>query len=278
MVTKNKKIKPGLYVVSTPIGNLEDISKRSINILSKSDYVLCEDTRVTVKLLNYLNIKKRLVSFHAFNESKKADEIIEDLKNNKILSLVSDAGTPTLSDPGQLIIKRCHEYNIEVIPIPGPSAIISAISVSGFNDNFLFCGFLPKKNKEIEKYLTKLKLIEASLVFFFPARDLEKNSKYFMSFFSDSKFFIAREMTKMHETYIRDEIINLKKYIKGNEKGEVTFIIQNSITKDQENIDLEKEIDLLKDKMSSKDIAEYLSKKLEINKKSIYQKIISLNE
>jgi len=278
MNIQKTKIEPGLYVVSTPIGNLDDISKRQKEILSSSDYILCEDTRVTSKLLNHLNIKKKLISYHSFNELKKINNLINDLKENKILSLVSDAGTPALSDPGRVIISRCYEEGIKVIPIPGPSAITAAVSVSGFSDNFYFCGFLPKKNKEIDDYLSKIKLIKASLVFFMPARDLKKNSEYFLKFFKNTKFLIAREITKIHETYIRDNIKNLPLYIDKNEKGEMTFIVDNSIEDLVKNIDLDKEIKLLLGKMSSKDIADYLAKKLEINKKSIYQRVIDLNE
>lgn len=278
MNIQKTKIEPGLYVVSTPIGNLDDISKRQQDILSSSDYILCEDTRVTSKLLNHLNIKKKLISYHSFNELKKTNDLINDLKENKVLSLVSDAGTPALSDPGRVIISKCHEENIKVIPIPGPSAITAAVSVSGFSDNFYFCGFLPKKNKEINDYLSKIKLIKASLVFFMPARDLKKNSEYFLKFFKNTKFLIAREITKIHETYIKDDIKNLPLYIDKNEKGEMTFIVDNSIEDLVKNIDLDKEIKLLLGKMSSKDIADYLAKKLEINKKSIYQRVIDLNE
>jgi len=278
MNIQKTKIEPGLYVVSTPIGNLDDISKRQQEILSSSDYILCEDTRVTSKLLNHLNIKKKLISYHSFNELKKTNDLINDLKENRILSLVSDAGTPALSDPGRVIISRCYEEGIKVIPIPGPSAITAAVSVSGFSDNFYFCGFLPKKNKEIDDYLSKIKLIKASLVFFMPARDLKKNSEYFLKFFKNTKFLIAREITKIHETYVRDDIKNLPLYIDKNEKGEMTFIVDNSIEDLVKNIDLDKEIKLLLGKMSSKDIADYLAKKLEINKKSIYQRVIDLNE
>ena len=278
MNIQKTKIEPGLYVVSTPIGNLDDVSKRQQDILSSSDYILCEDTRVTSKLLNHLNIKKKLISYHSFNELKKTNDLINDLKENRILSLVSDAGTPALSDPGRVIISRCYEEGIKVIPIPGPSAITAAVSVSGFSDNFYFCGFLPKKNKEIDDYLSKIKLIKASLVFFMPARDLKKNSEYFLKFFKNTKFLIAREITKIHETYVRDDIKNLPLYIDKNEKGEMTFIVDNSIEDLVKNIDLDKEIKLLLGKMSSKDIADYLAKKLEINKKSIYQRVIDLNE
>ena len=271
------KLDHSLYVISTPIGNIQDISNRSLKILSESDYILCEDTRVTSKLLNFYNIKKKLISFHISNEKNKTQRVIDDLKCKKIISLVSDAGTPTLSDPGKSLISKCHDHGIKVIPVPGASAILSAVSVSGFTDNFYFCGFFPKKNNEIENFLSKIKLIKATLVFFMPARDLGKNSDYLAKFFPKSNFLIAREMTKVHETYIRDTMINIKKYIQNNFKGEMTLVIDNLI-EIENDIDVDKEIGLLIGKMSSKNIAEYLSKKLGISKKIIYQKVINFNE
>ena len=271
------KLDHSLYVISTPIGNIQDISNRSLKILSESDYILCEDTRVTSKLLNFYNIKKKLISFHVSNEKIKIQKIIDDLKSKKIISLVSDAGTPTLSDPGKNLISECHDHGIKVIPVPGASAILSAVSVSGFTDNFYFCGFFPKKNNEIEKFLSKIKSIKATLVFFMPARDLGKNSDYLKKFFPRSNFLIAREMTKVHETYIRDTMTNIKKYIQNNVKGEMTLVVDNLIEVES-NINIDKEIGLLIGKMTSKNIAEYLSKKLEISKKIIYQKVINFNE
>ena len=278
MNIKQQTLKSALYLIPTPIGNLEDISTRSIYILEQSDYILCEDTRVTLKFLNHLKLKKKLIAFHQFNENEKIKSILQDLKHNKILSLVSDAGTPALSDPGRLLISKCHEQNIGVIPIPGASAITCAISASGFSDQFFFCGFLPKKDKEINNMLESYKSIKASLVFFMPARDLEKNLIYFNNFFPQNNFFLAREMTKIHETYIRDKVSNLKNYIKDNLKGEITFIIDNNLSSPKKIIDIDEEIKMLIGKMSSKDIAEYLSKKLAINKKSIYQRAIKINE
>jgi 16S rRNA (cytidine1402-2'-O)-methyltransferase len=278
MNIKQQTLKSALYLIPTPIGNLEDISTRSIYILEQSDYILCEDTRVTLKFLNHLKIKKKLITFHQFNENEKIKSILQDLKHNKILSLVSDAGTPALSDPGRLLISKCHEQNIGVIPIPGASAITCAISASGFSDQFFFCGFLPKKDKEINTMLESYKSLKASLVFFMPARDLEKNLIYFNKYFPQNNFFLAREMTKIHETYIQDKVSNLKNYIKDNLKGEITFIIDNNLASPKKIVDIDEEIKMLIGKMSSKDIAEYLSKKLAINKKSIYQKVIKINE
>ena len=141
-----------LYIVSTPIGNLDDITLRAINVLKKSDIILCEDTRHSLKLLNHLKIKKKLISYHKFNERKQILRIIEHINQGKILSLISDAGTPTISDPGKLLINECIKKNIQLTPVPGVSSITAAMSVSGFSDQFLFYGFLPKTEKEVEKF------------------------------------------------------------------------------------------------------------------------------
>ena len=145
-----------LYIVSTPIGNLDDITLRAIKVLKNSDIILCEDTRRSIKLLNHLKIKKKLVSYHKFNEKKQISKIIEYINQGKILSLISDAGTPLLSDPGSFLLHECIKRNIQTIPIPGASSITAAMSVSGFNEQFLFYGFLPKKESELTQVLSNL--------------------------------------------------------------------------------------------------------------------------
>ena len=160
--------KPGLYLVSTPIGNLEDMTLRSLDILKNSDIILCEDTRRSLKLLNYYNIKKKLAPYHKFNEKKELNKVIKYLNEGKILSLVSDAGTPLLSDPGLLLVKECLNSKIGVYPIPGPSSITASMSVSGFEDKFIFYGFLPKKEKELRRVLLNLKDSNFSIIFFVP--------------------------------------------------------------------------------------------------------------
>ena len=134
-----------IYIVSTPIGNLDDITLRAIEVLKNSDIILCEDTRHSLKLLNHLNIKKKIISYHKFNEKKRTIDIIEYVKQGKILSLISDAGTPLLSDPGKILINECIKNKINIVPIPGASSITASMSASGFSDKFLFYGFLPKK-------------------------------------------------------------------------------------------------------------------------------------
>jgi len=161
-----------LYIVSTPIGNLDDITLRALEVLKKSDIILCEDTRRSIKLLNHYKIKKKLVSYHKFNEKKKLASIIEYFNEGKILSLISDAGTPLLSDPGRLLVNTCIENSIKVTPVPGVSSITSALSVSGFSDKFLFYGFLPKTENELEKVLSILSKSDLTQIFFIPSQKL----------------------------------------------------------------------------------------------------------
>ena len=137
----------GLYIVSTPIGNLKDITLRAIETLRKSDFILCEDTRVSKNLLDRYEIKSKLISNHKFNEKKNIVKIIEYLKSGKTISLISDAGTPSISDPGSILINECVKYDIKIFSIPGPSAVASAVSVSGFSEKFFFYGFFPEKNR-----------------------------------------------------------------------------------------------------------------------------------
>ena len=220
----------GLYIVSTPIGNLEDITLRAIKVLRLSDIILCEDTRRTSKLLQNLKINKPLISYHKFNEKKNIPRIIRYLNEGKILSLVSDAGTPLLSDPGKLLVRECILKNIDIIPIPGPSSITAAMSISSFEDKFIFYGFLPKKEKELEITLKKLSKIDFSLVFFVPSIKINFYIKFFKKYFEDRDILIAREITKMHETFYRSAIRNLKLFTT-NLKGELTVVLSKKILK-----------------------------------------------
>ena len=152
----DNEIVKGLYIVSTPIGNLEDITLRALNILNKSDYILCEDTRLSKILLEKYSIKSKLISNHKFNEKKNLTKIIKNLKNGQIISLISDAGTPGISDPGAVLVNACIENKIKIIPSPGPSSVISAMSVSGFSEKFFFYGFFPEKKKKFRKRFNKI--------------------------------------------------------------------------------------------------------------------------
>ena len=142
-----KEIKKGLYLVSTPIGNLGDITFRAVEILRNSNFILCEDTRISRVLLNKFQIRSELISYHKFNEKKNLSKIMHLLNQGSVISIISDAGTPSISDPGAILVNECIENNIDVIPVPGPSSVISAVSVSGFSEKFFFYGFCPDKKK-----------------------------------------------------------------------------------------------------------------------------------
>jgi 16S rRNA (cytidine1402-2'-O)-methyltransferase len=262
----------GLYIVSTPIGNLDDITFRSLEILKKSDIILCEDTRRSLKLLNHYKIKKKLISYHKFNEKKELYKIIEYLNNGQILSLVSDAGTPTLSDPGLLLIKECIKENIKIFPIPGPSAITAAVSASGFDDKFLFYGFLPKTENELIKKINSLKNLDFSLVFFIPGIKINFYIKFFKNYFSGRDIFIAREISKIHETFYRDKIDTIIPF-KNALKGELTIVISKNYTNNEKELDLDivtEATEYLK-KYSLKDVVELVSKKEKVSKKKVYE-------
>ena len=170
----NDSLKPGLYCVSTPIGNLGDITLRAIYILNKSELILSEDTRVSSKLLSRYNIKTKLLSNHKFNEKKNLVKIIEYLKSGNIISLISDAGTPSISDPGSILVNECINNGIRIFPIPGPSAVAAAVSISGFSDKFLFYGFFPEKKQLLASELEKLSGFENTLVFFTKSSNFNK--------------------------------------------------------------------------------------------------------
>ncbi len=261
-----------LYIVSTPIGNLDDITLRAINVLKNSDLILCEDTRRSIKLLNHLNIKRKLISFHKFNERKKISNIIEYIKQGKILSLISDAGTPSISDPGRSLINECIKEKIEVIPIPGASSVISAMSVSGFSDQFIFYGFLPKKNNDLEKVLKSLSEINYSQVFFAPSNKLNFYIQNFKKYYSGRKLLVAKEITKLHEAFYRDDVDNFKLF-KTPLKGELTIVMSEKNNKDKifdEKKIMEKAKKYLKN-LSVKDTVDIIFKSEKINKKKIYK-------
>ena len=261
-----------LYIVSTPIGNLDDITLRALEVLKKSDIILCEDTRRSIKLLSHYKIKKKLISYHKFNEKKQLQNIIEYFNEGKILSLISDAGTPLLSDPGRLLVNECVKNSIEVIPIPGVSSITSALSVSGFNDKFLFYGFLPKTESQLEKVLSSLSKNLFTQIFFLPSKRLNFYLKGFKKFFSGRRIMIAKEITKIHEAFIREEIDDLKIF-KSTVKGELTIVISEKNT-DIKIFDKEKIVNKIKKylkKYTLKDTVNLILETENINKKKIYE-------
>ena len=266
-------LKPGLYCVSTPIGNLGDITFRAIHILNKSDIILSEDTRVSSKLLAKFNIKTKLLSNHKFNEKKNIKFVLNLLKENKIVSIISDAGTPTISDPGGILINECTKNKIDIFPVPGSSAATAAVSISGFSNNFLFCGFLPEKKSQIDQLFQRISSLNYSIVFFISPKKIKKITSQIQKYFNDRDILITREMTKLHEEYIREKVKNLNN-VNITEKGEMTVVIsenlnlQNKLQVIEESVK-KKIIKLLK-KMSIKDITLKISKENNISKKIIY--------
>ena len=264
----------GLYIVSTPIGNLEDITLRALNVLKNSDKILCEDTRRSIKLLNHYKISKQLVSNHKFNEKKTASKIIQDIKSGQVVSMISDAGTPTISDPGLVLITECIKNKVKIFPVPGVSATTTAMSVSGFQDQYIYYGFLSKKQTVIEKELKKLKECKFNLLFFIPAIKINFYIKLFKKYLHERKVFIGREMTKIHETFYRH---NLDKFpgFKENLKGELTVVISGkSENYDNETVintkQLNSEIKQYLKKYSVKDVVNLISQTNNLSKKKIY--------
>jgi len=266
-----------LYIVSTPIGNLEDITLRALQVLKNSDIILCEDTRHSIKLLTHYKIKKKLISYHKFNEKKQLANIIQYFNQGKILSLISDAGTPLLSDPGRFLVNQCVENRIKVTPIPGVSSITSALSVSGFSDKFLFYGFLPKTENKLEKVLASLSSNSYTQVFFIPSKKINFYIKGFKKFFSGRKIIIAKEITKMHEAFVRDDIDKMKMF-KNPIKGELTIVVSENINK-VKKFDKEKIVNKVKkylEKYSLKDTVNLILETEKINKKKIYDMCLKI--
>jgi len=270
---KISNLKSGLYVVSTPIGNLDDITLRALEILRKSDYILCEDTRVSKKLLSKYKINSNLISNHKFNEKKNLEKIINILKSNKIVSLIADAGTPTISDPGNILIKECIKNEINVSPIPGPSATTAAFSISGFSDKYYFYGFFPENNSEIKKNFELLSKLDSSIIFFISAKKFNRSINIIKKYFFDRELLICKEITKYYEEYFRFKINKLNpKNI--NLKGEITLVIssKNNSNKSSNNLTEsdKKKINKLIKKFNVKEIVDLIKDGKDISKKEIY--------
>ena len=269
----NDKLKPGLYCVSTPIGNLGDITLRALYVLKKSDIILCEDTRVSGKLLSKFNIKTKMISNHKFNEKKNLDNILKLLNQKKIISVISDAGTPVISDPGSILINECILNNINIYPIPGVSAPTTAISISGFSDKYFFGGFLPEKKKDLNNLFDIITKLNFSFVFFISPKKLKKIINEIQKYFIDNDILIAREISKLHEEYIRIKVRNLSE-LEISQKGEMTVVISQN-QKPQNRLQLvdesvKKKINKLLKKMSIRDITSKIALEHNVSKKLVY--------
>ncbi|XP_031268966.1 uncharacterized protein LOC116127457 isoform X2 [Pistacia vera] len=227
--SKRSPLEPGLYLVATPIGNLEDITLRALRVLKSANVILSEDTRHSGKLLQYYNIKTPLLSYHKFNESQREQTVLKRLKQGEIVALISDAGTPGISDPGTELAKLCVDQNIPVVPIPGPSAFVAALSASGLATNeFTFVGFLPKHAGSRRERLTVSASEVKTQIFYVPPHKLCQFLEETSSLFGDSRrCVIAREITKMHEEFWRGTLGEAKQAFSTHQpKGEITLLVE----------------------------------------------------
>ena len=270
---ENKEIKEGLYIIPTPIGNLGDITYRAIDILRKSDFILCEDTRISRKLMEKFEVKSKLLSNHKFNEKKNLLKIINHLKNNKIISLISDAGTPGISDPGAILVKECVVEKINIFPLPGPSAVSTAVSISGFSEKYFFYGFFPSKLKDIKNDLKFLSQLNSCVVFFISSKKINKAIPFIKNSFSKRDILICREMTKVYEEYLRYKVDDLKPFDE-NLKGELTIVLSERKKVEKGSLLLSESdknnIRKMIKKLSIKEIVNLISQNNSIPKKKIY--------
>jgi 16S rRNA (cytidine1402-2'-O)-methyltransferase len=271
--SQKKNNENGLYLVSTPIGNLKDITLRAIETLKNSTYILCEDTRVSRILLDRYEIKSRLISNHKFNESKNLNKIMDLLKSGEIISLISDAGTPGISDPGAILLNECVKNNIKITPIPGPSAVVTAVSMSGFSEKFIFYGFLPEKKQALENALNKISKFEETCVFFVSTKKVNKIIPQLKKNFSGRKILFCREISKIYEEFIRKNVDDLEIF-KQELKGELTVVIsEKKIDKNYSPELSESDINLIKkmiNKLTIKEITDIINQNNDISKKEIY--------
>tara|TARA_Y100000590_G_scaffold164243_1_gene188190 strand:+ start:2378 stop:3226 length:849 start_codon:yes stop_codon:yes gene_type:complete len=273
-----------LYIVATPIGNLQDISKRALNTLNNVDLCAAEDTRKSKVLLNKYNLEKKLISYHKFSEKKKLDLLISFLKEGKDLALISDSGTPLISDPGYLLVKRALEEQITVSPIPGPSSLISALSVSGFaTDAFVFYGFAPRQIKAKELFIKSLIVDKKTSIVFESKKRIIPFLEKLSELSPDRNIFIAREMTKLHETFYKGKANHVLEELILNEeqiKGEFVLIIEGNREANNElflSNEQEAVLKILMEKMNRKEALSLASKSFGISKNLIYKLLLKEN-
>ena len=269
----------GLYLVSTPIGNLKDITLRAIETLKKSSHILCEDTRVSRNLLDRYEIKSNLISNHKFNESKNLNKIINLLKSGETIALISDAGTPSISDPGAILVNECIKNNVKIIPIPGPSAVAAAVSMSGFSEKFIFYGFLPEKKQALENVFSKISKFDEVFVFFISTKKINKIIPALKKNFSGRKIVFCREISKIYEEFIRKDVDDLDLFNK-QLKGELTVVIsEKKIDKNYSQELSESDMTIIKkmiNKLTVKEITEIISQNKYVSKKEIYNYCLKL--
>ncbi|MFI3115085.1 MAG: 16S rRNA (cytidine(1402)-2'-O)-methyltransferase [Clostridia bacterium] len=268
-----------LYIISTPIGNLGDITYRAVQTLEEVDFIATEDTRVSSKLLNHFEIKKPLVSYFEHNKREKGKEIIDRMLKGETCGIITDAGTPAISDPGEDLVKLCFENGIKVVPVVGASAIASAISVSGQpSARFTFEGFLSVDKKARFEHLESLKNEKRTMVFYEAPHKLKKTLNDFYEVFGNRDLTICREMTKKYEEYIKTNLNDAIRLYKEKEpRGEYALVIRGNEEQEasvDENECIEKVLELVNYGMSIKDAVKYISKENGISKNLLYNSVI----
>lgn len=275
-------MKGDLYIVATPIGNLEDITLRAIKTLEQVDIIAAEDTRHTLKLLNHLNINKPMISYHRHNEEIKTDELINRLVEGKNIALVSDAGTPVISDPGEEVVKKCLENNIKVVPIPGACAAITALIVSGIDaKEFTFLGFLPLNKKNRKEKLEQIKIGENTIILYEAPHKLIQTLEELRTITGNRRIVLAKELTKIHESYIIGTAEELKNEVQ-QPKGEYVIVIEkNEKTAKQEQKELLNQLSIKehykyyeKNGLDKKEIIKKIAKDRNVSKNEIYKEFI----
>ena len=277
---------PGnLYIVSTPIGNLSDITFRAVQILKNADIIACEDTRHTKKILNHYKIASKLTSYHEHNENTKSEKLLKDLKSGNDIALVTDAGTPCISDPGYKIVNLAIKNGIKVVTVPGASSVISSLTLSGLpTDSFSFFGFVPRTVKQISSLIDSIKFLKTTLIFFESPKRISRTLGYFQNGLGNRKAAVCRELTKIHEEVIHGTLEEIRNKIEMNDgiKGEVCLVIEGyqDNNGDRLNNDLSlitKRLKSLKNmKLSLKDAVKVVSQEFKLPKKQIYQKALEI--
>ena len=262
-----------LYFVSTPVGNLKDISLRALEVLNEVDLIACEDTRTSLKLLNHFEIKKPLVAYHKFNEKTASEKLIEELEKGKNIALITDAGTPVISDPGNLLTKLLTERGIEYTVIPGATAFVPALILSGLDaSRFCFIGFIPEKKREAEELLSKYKNLDMTLIFYSAPHDLKKTVETLYSVFGNRKAATVKEITKLHE---KVERFNLADNVsEENPRGEYVIIVEGGDGEENPNLKLSilEHINLyLSQGMSNMDAVKQVAKERKMPKSEVYK-------
>lgn len=265
-----------LYICPTPIGNLDDVSKRLIDVLNNADLIYCEDTRRAKKLLSYFGIKTKIESYFIGNEVNKIEDIKSHLENNVNIALISDAGTPLISDPGNKLVKEVIKEGYKVISIPGPSSVLVALTLSGFDiTNFQFLGFIPKSGKERTEFFEKLLNAQMPSVCFTSPKRVLKDLDYFEKNGLNSQITVCRELTKKFETIHRGDISEVKEKLSSdNLKGEITIVVGPSELNTNVNFELESALKILLDNnVPKRDIAKAVSLITKVSANEIYDKV-----